>query len=34
MEMLMNEAKGCLGNDTKAIMDDMLKNFGDSDTIR
>ncbi len=32
--MLSNEAKQHVGNDTKGMMDDILGNFGDHDTLR
>lgn len=34
LELLSNEAKGSVGGDTKGMIDDLLKNFGDSDTLR
>lgn len=34
LELLTNEAKQHVGNDTKGMMDDVLRNFNDSDTLR
>lgn len=34
LELLSNEARKHLGNDTKGLIDDVLKNFNDSDTLR
>ena len=34
LQMLSNEATQHVGNDTKSMMDDVLKNFGDHDTLR
>ena len=34
LEMLSNEARGHVGQDTRGMMDDVLKNFGDGDTLR
>ena len=34
LELLSNEARGHVGGDTKGMIDDVLKNFGDSDTLR
>ena len=32
--MLSNEAKQHVGGDTKGMIDDIMYNFGDSDTLR
>ena len=34
LQMLGNEAKQHVGNDTKGMIDDVLANFGDHDTLR
>ncbi len=34
LTLLTNEARGHVGNDTRNMMDDVLRNFGDSDTLR
>lgn len=34
LEILSNEAKQHLGNDTKGMIDDMMRNYGDHDTLR
>jgi alpha-glucan,water dikinase len=34
LELLSNEARRHVGNDTNGMIDEVLKNFGDSDTLR
>ena len=34
LEILSNEAKQHLGNDTKGLIDDLMRNYGDYDTLR
>ena len=34
LELLSQEAKQHVGNDTKGMIDDLLRNFGDQDTLR
>jgi hypothetical protein len=34
LELLSNEAKGHVGGDTKGMIDDVLRSYGDSDTLR
>jgi alpha-glucan, water dikinase len=34
LEILSNEAKQHLGNDTKGLIDDLMRNYGDHDTLR
>lgn len=34
LELLTQEARNHVGNDTKGMMDDLLRNFGDHDTLR
>jgi len=34
LEMLSNEAKQHLGGDAKALVDDLVANYGDHDTLR
>lgn len=34
LELLTNEARGHVGNDTRQMMDDVLRNYGDHDTLR
>jgi hypothetical protein len=34
LQLLSNEAKQHVGNDTKGMIDDLMKNYNDSDTLR
>lgn len=34
LELLSNEARQHVGNDTKGLIDDVLRNYNDSDTLR
>jgi hypothetical protein len=34
LELLGNEAKGHVGNDTKGLIDDVMRNFSDKDVLR
>lgn len=34
LEILSNEAKQHLGNDTKGMIDDLMRNYNDHDTLR
>lgn len=34
LEQMTNDARQHVGGDTKGLMDDVLRNFGDSDTLR